>query len=325
MSTIIPHYRENRHILADIIPLQTPLSIQIEASQKCNLSCLYCIHSFGKNVNNKLMMFPTLQEICRQMGEFDDKIKQINFSGWGEPLMNRTLPLMIEHLKQASVAENIAVVTNGLLLTPEISLALVKAGVDHIRISLQGMSGWKYKQVCGKKIDFNKFVDNIRFLYRNKKNCQVSAKVADIALMEFDDEVFYDTFQDISDRMYIEHIRPMFPENKPDGKIISKFGIEHRPVIVCPQPFFMMAVTAIGDVIPCCSYYDPMGLGNIKDRTLKTIWEGRRLELFQRDMLRENRHNQTFYDVCQKCLMPDAITLPEDNLDDRRKEIEGRI
>ena len=151
----------------------------------------------------------------------------MNFAGWGEPLVNKELPIMIRHLKFCNVTESIAIITNGLLLRPELSQNLIDAGADHIRISLQGMTKEKYWDVCGRVIDFQALKENIKYLYDNKQGCQIYVKIADIALEEGEEEIFYETFNKISDRMFVEKIRPMFHElheNAQGEKMLSKYG-----------------------------------------------------------------------------------------------------
>ena len=315
------HFTGPRTILADVVPLAMPFSIQVEASQVCNIKCNYCMQSFVDNRKKSLMTFSTFVRMCESIAEFDGKLKTINFAGWGEPLVNPYLPSMIKHAKCCHITNNIAVITNGILMTPGVSDMLVEAGTDHIRVSLQGISGKKYKEISGREESFKRIVDNIAHLYNNKGNCLVYVKVADIALDEGDEKRFYDIFHDITDAMYVEKIRPMFQENVQDGKTISKYGEEHSPVLVCPQPFFMMAVTATGDVYPCCSYYDPTSFGNVCDTKLKDIWESREMRSFQKMLLSGKRKEQNRYPVCKTCHMPDAVITPGDELDERAGEV----
>lgn len=324
-TKIKPHYDPDRTILADVVPLPMPYSIQCEASQVCNLKCNYCMQSFIKRKNKHLMNTRTFSNLCAMIDNFGKPVKQFNFAGWGEPLCNPLIAKLVKYLKGCRIADNIAIITNGLLLNSTMSENLLDAGVDHIRISLQGITPEAYKKVCGKGIHFDKFVENIEYLYKIKGESKISIKVADIALEEFEDEVFYNIFGPITDQMYIESIRPMFKENKQDGKVVSKYGIKHPPVLVCPQPFFMMSVTATGDIFPCCSYYDPAYMGNIEDMSLRKAWVGKKLNNLQRMLLTGNRKKQKGYPVCRDCQMPDAVITPGDELDERKGEILGRM
>jgi len=325
MAKISTQLSEHRAVLADAIPLKAPFSIQVEVSQLCNIKCNYCMQSFIKQKDNAMMSMDLFIRLCDEIGMLRARLKSVNFAGWGEPLMNKYLPAMIRHLHVRTTTDSIAVITNGLLLAPPTSRALVDAGTNHIRVSLQGITSKAYLKTCGKKIDFKKFVSQIRFLYKNKKDCQIYVKVADVALEPGEEEKFYEIFDPICDRMFVEKIRPMFKENESDGKLVSKYGGEHPPVICCPQPFYMVGITACGDILPCCSYYDPTRLGNISDKSLRGIWGGEGLKFFQRMMLLQIRKAQASYPVCKTCLMPDAIITPGDCLDDKAEEIRGRL
>jgi radical SAM protein with 4Fe4S-binding SPASM domain len=324
MSERKPYYSDNRTVLADVVPLEIPFSLMIEPSQICNIKCNYCMQSFLKRDNKQMMSSKTFDVLCGQISDLG-KIKKVNFAGWGEPLVNNDLLYMIWELKNDKLVENIDVVTNGLLLSRAISLNMVDNGADYIRISLQGMTSEKYQEVCGKKIDFEKLVDNIRFLYENKGDCRVFVKIADIALSDGEEELFYRTFENITDRMYIESIRPMFKENKQDGKIVSKFGFEHPDILVCPQPFFMMSITAGGYILPCCNYYSPVVLGNVHTTTLKEVWNSGGMKDLWKMLLSGERKTNKKYPACRECLMLNAIITPGDELDEKAEEIRKRL
>lgn len=265
-------------------------------------------------------------KLCDQVAEFDDRLKQINFAGWGEPTINKNLPKMIERIKKFNVADKVSVITNGSLLTHDFTLSLIDAGVDFIKISLQGITSDKYKEISKIKLDFAELVDKIKFAYSNKGNCNIYVKIADIALNTNEDKLFYSTFANISDRMFIENIRPIFKSINTGLAIdadssISKYGQSHPPVIVCPQPFFMMNITPEGDVYPCCAYNDPTNLGNISNTTLKEIWCSDALFDFQITMLKKERKTQNRFPVCNDCTIPDVVMLPEDDLDLHTEEI----
>jgi len=312
-AVIKPGYSDDRHRLKDVIPLKTPYVVQFAPSSLCNLKCSYCIQSSQEIGKRQVMNWAVFLEMCNQIGEFKEKLKQINMAGWGEPLFNKNLPQMVSHIKEMDITEKVAITTNGVLLTKDYSRALLDAGVDSIRISLQGMSDKMYREISNTPINFQAFVDQIKYFYEHKKNCYVYIKVADIGLSKGEDKLFYATFKDITDAMYIETIRPMF--GIPDEKDVNKYGQHHKPVLVCPQPFFMLNVTATGDITPCCGYYDPTEFGNITNTTLKKVWESPKMAFFKDMLLRRERNSQMVYPICNKCTLPDAISIPGDELD----------
>lgn len=316
MGTIIPHYKEGRSVLAEAVPLSAPYTVQCEVSQLCNLKCNYCIQPVIKE-KKELMTFRTFEAMCNQMTEFDVPIKQLNFAGWGEPLVNPRLPRMIRHAKNCNAANNIAVVTNGLLLTPSLSKKLIESGLNHLRISIQGMTAARYYEVTGRKVVFEHLVDKIKFFFQNRRdwgNCELSIKIADTNMTPEEEKLFLDTFLPISDRAYVEFIQPVFDKATDIDNSVSKFGVPHKDIAICPQPFYMLAVTAAGDIRPCCSYFSPIELGNVNNSSLLEAWESSRMEMVTKTMLQGRRK---YMPVCGQCNIPNVVITPEDNLDSK--------
>ncbi len=335
MNLIKPCYNEERSILAEQIPLPAPFSITLTPSSACIFKCVYCPHSLPAGTfTKKNMRWDTFKKIVGQIEEFDTKLKAIHFQGMGEPLINKELPKMIAYVKERDIAEHLNLVTNGALLTEPLSLSLISSGIDTIKISLQGMTGKKYHEICGYDIDFDGLVNNIRFLYENKQDCEIFVKVADISLEAGDVNRFYTVFCEISDRANIEYIRPMFSDVdykniNPDAGL-NMYAQPHRHYEVCSLGFFMMYINSEGGVYPCCNHLDPAGWGNIYQTTLKEIWTGNERKHFLRMMFWKERNHQDKYPVCKNCNIPDAVLRKEDIVDeflcdDRRQNIVVQI
>ncbi len=75
------------------------------------------------------------------------------------------------------------------------------AGVDTIRISLQGLNSEMYKKMCGVKVRFEEFLENLHYLYEHRGNCKIRMKIADVALKDIPDgeKRFEEMFGDIAD------------------------------------------------------------------------------------------------------------------------------
>jgi GTP 3',8-cyclase len=321
-----PRGFEDRINLADAVPLPSPLLIQCEPSSVCNLKCNYCIHgqpARKKQAGRLTMNYVTFVTLCSQIKEFGEPIKQFNFCGWGEPLINPYLPKMVKLAKDRQIARNIAVVTNGLLLTPKTFEKLVNSGLDSLRISLQGLTTDRYREVTGQNIDFESLINFIARLYKVRGNCELVVKFADVGITEKDEQLFHTTFDPITDRAYIEYIKPIF--TPAEDTAVSRYGVEHDPTLICPQPFYMMDINAWGDVIPCCSYESPFIDTNILHTTLKKIWEGRQMKSLRLMQLSGRRKHQQSVPACKYCNIPGANIGPGDDLSGNAKEIKKRI
>ena len=217
MAEIKPYYDTNRKKLADIIPLAQPFTVYIEQTKYCNFKCFYCIHStrddesgeFQKLGHRMMHMDEAyFDKIVRDLKEFPEGgIKRIVFSGLGEPLTNPLLPTFVKKIVDADIAGRVEVITNGLLLTPEKSDALVAAGITNINISVQGLDAAGYEKTCGVRIDFETYLENLRYLFAHKKNTAIYIKAIDATVpTEEEKKTFLELFSPMADRIFIEHL-----------------------------------------------------------------------------------------------------------------------
>ncbi|OGV49400.1 MAG: hypothetical protein A2X49_00555 [Lentisphaerae bacterium GWF2_52_8] len=332
MAKIVQTSSQKRVPLAELLPLHQPFAIHIFPSYYCNFKCFYCIHSLGDegfaSLGHKksLMSFDTLKNAVDSCAQFGNKLKVMSFAGHGEPLVNRELPRMISYARDKAVADRLELVTNGYLLDSETSLALVSAGLNNLRVSIQGLSSAKYRDVAGAEVDFEKLVRQLDFFYRNKGNCDVYIKVVDSALEKGEDERFYEIFGKVSDRIAIEHVVPTNQgvDYSRLGRDFDKTqqGYEHHRVSVCPMPFYVVIIGPEGDVRTCCGTKFPVLIGNVNKESLPDLWRSKRLRTFQKMLLTGGRFK---HPVCQTCTSPDYGGQPGDSLDEHAEEILKKI
>jgi len=333
MSKILPINNLDRVKLSEAVPLDTPFSAFIFPTTFCNFRCVYCAHSLGReamkeqyNFEPQMMSMETYALVIEQLKQFPKPLKLLSLTGHGEPLVNQRLPEMVKMAKAAGVAQRIEIITNASLLTREVSDALINAGLDGLRVSLQGMNAKKYKEVCDWNLDYDEFIGNLKYFYENKGSCDLFVKIMDVALDDGEDELFYKTFEPISDRMFIEKCRPVysgveFTEGMRD-EVYDRYGNAHERREVCPLCFFMLSVFPDGDVEPCDTIYKPIVLGNVHEETLKSMFLGEKLKEFQRMQLKGLRCGNA---GCAVCVAPDDVSHPLDALDEDAQIILARL
>lgn len=329
-AEIKPYYDSNRKKLADIIPLSHPFTVYIEQTRYCNFKCFYCIHS-TRDVEGgefeklgypvKHMEFEMYQEMIKQLSEFPKGIKRIVFSGLGEPLMNPRLPEMVRIAVEARIADRVEIITNGVLLVPEISDKLIEAGITNINISVQGISAEQYEETCGVKINFDTFIRNLTYLYEKRGNTQIYIKAIDATLKnKAEEEAFFEIFGKISDRIYIEHLIVMQQEmdvlkNIVDGNknfYNEDFDINRQ---VCAQSFYFLQIGCDFHTFPCPNpgLSKTLSMGNARESTLIEIWNGPKRKQLLRTMLKFDRKS---IPVCKDCTTFNCINNPLENLDE---------
>lgn len=310
--------QSDRVRLADVVPLDTPLSIQVEPCSGCNFKCSYCYRQMETDqyCETTLLSLSTFQKLIDDCKGFKQPIKSMIFARMGEPTLNPKLPEMIRYAKESGVVKTAKVITNGSMLRPELNLQLIDAGLDVLRISIQGLTDEKYISVCGFPMKVCDLISNIKHFYEHRKQCKIFIKILD-SIIEGEEKNFYKMFGDICDEIAIEHT---MTTDKQEGNRkldpINMVGenVKHD-VITCPIPFYAMNIGAAGDV-EVCSIMDHQSefyLGTIQSHNIVEIWNGSLLNDFRVMQLKGNRFSNS---VCATCSAPASCLQSSDYLDD---------
>ncbi len=309
------------------LPLSTPFSVHIFPIYACNFKCNYCIHALSqdaldaKEFKKTIMTFETFKKAIDDIKEYDSKLKAIIFAGHGEPLLHKDIAKMVQYAKEADVAERIEIVTNASLLNNNMSDNLIKAGVDRLKISIQGTTAEKYKEVADYELDYKQFLMNLKYFKEHKKHTEVYIKIIDIALDDKEDEQkFKEMFTPVSDILDIEYAIPFIKEidsgtyNKEFDR--NKQGNNQKSK-VCSMPFYMQVVVPNGDILPCCSTDVPCVLGNLHNDSIKNIWNNQMTYNFFKLMLIDKNQNA----ICKECCVPDFGLQDGDYLDNYKEKL----
>lgn len=317
--------------LAEALPLATPFLLYVFPVYACNFKCRYCIFSVDpakrKFISDKVFLDLDLFKKCiDEAARFPDKLKVVRFVGMGEPLLHKDIAAMVGYASKKGIANTIEIITNGSLLTPAISDALIKAGLTRMIISLQGTKAEKYKEVSSANIDFDEFVENIKYFYEHKsEKTHLYIKIMDTVLDGPEDEKkFYEIFGDICDSIGLEHTVPIYPgvdyEKVLGDKELpfTQFGLPVSEVKICPQPFFTMQINPDGKIVPCFSLDYPEIIGDCNQESIYDIWNGKKFNKFRRRML---CGAGTVCRTCAKCNIIKHRMSPEDVLNDSAEKL----
>ncbi len=125
---------------------ELPRQIYLEVTNRCNSLCASCPLTY----DHFLRFEPKHHLNWTQFRNVVDQLPTIEravLHGIGEPLLNPDLPRFVAHLKQrgAEVLFN----TNAVLLDERCGDALVEAGLDELRVSLDAVTPELYHQLRG--------------------------------------------------------------------------------------------------------------------------------------------------------------------------------
>ena len=123
--------------------LQRPLrDLRISVTDRCNFRCTYCMPKevFGRDyVFMSRAALLTFEEIARLARVFAGLgVEKIRLTG-GEPLLRHDFEKLVGMLAAVDGVQDIAMTTNGSLLTPERARELKEAGLRRVTVSLDSL------------------------------------------------------------------------------------------------------------------------------------------------------------------------------------------
>jgi MoaA/NifB/PqqE/SkfB family radical SAM enzyme len=138
-------------------PVTQLTKIYIEPTVACNLDCITCFRNCWDQPLGR-MSDTTFNEIISGLKSIDP-IPNVYFGGIGEPLFHPKTVEWVAKVKELGV--KVEIITNGTILTENISRKLIDAGLDILWISIDGATPATYADVrLGAELPT--IVDNIK-------------------------------------------------------------------------------------------------------------------------------------------------------------------
>ncbi len=302
---------ENRVSLQEAIPVRTPFLLYLDPSSLCNFKCQFCPMGHAHmtstlSYKRQCMDFALFQKVIDDLQAFEDNIKVLRMNKIGEPLMNKHVVRMVEYAKKSGKIDSIDFATNAALLTKDISLGLVQAGLDKLNISIEGVHAEHYKKYCSAKVNFESIVENIKFLYENKQDMQIYIKIPSNYISVEEQEEFLRIFGNSCDNIFVENLTSIWPNfdiNTASEHIrvedTGQYGLSAEEKEVCTYIFYSMVINASGTVSACCpDWEEKLIIGDVTKQSLSAIWQGQALKKLQLQHLQGQRKENS---ICGNC------------------------
>jgi len=152
---------EGNNELRILRPVTQLAKVYIEPTNLCNLNCRTCMRNIWEEPSG-MMLDETFERIFAGVQEVSP-LPTIFFGGFGEPLLHPKIVDWVKKFKR--LGARVELITNGLLLTDELSLQFIRAGLDILWVSLDGSSPESYVDVrLGSSLP--QVVDNLKSLRR---------------------------------------------------------------------------------------------------------------------------------------------------------------
>lgn len=298
-----------------------PIEIEITPSGACNHRCTFCAVDYMGYKANFLEKDNLLKniKIMQKKG-----LKSVICAGEGEPLLHKELSSIVNGIKENGV--DVAMSTNGVLLTKEFSLECLKS-FSWIRFSVASMEEKSYHEIQrGREGDLLRLKNNLQEAVRIKRDFNLDTtlgvqclllpnnidKVVDMAKQLREIGVDYFTIKPYSQHLHSENHQNIDYSNLLDLEYeLKNYETNNFRVIFrsnamqnlqtkktyckCYGLPFMTYIDSKGNVWPCIAH---MGVekycyGNIYEQNFKEIWEGQR---------RKDINNMIYeFDINQQC------------------------
>ncbi len=258
-------------------------TLVVEPSSKCNLACTFCdLHSGrfeGTDALKGQMTDATFFRIVEQLARLPFALKELQYHGNGEPLMNKKLPDFVRYAKLRGVADKHRLTTNGTMLTPKNLENVIDAGIDEIHVSLDVAEQDAYKELKGcdlySKVEAN--LDHAISYMEQRPGTALFIKYA-IPHAEGDYCFTADIANGVEEkyRSRVEgsksiHLRGMPVVTMQDGKKDRKKAFH----AACEIPFYSLFVKYDGKVSVCCAdLFQDLSVGDVNTSDLGAIING---------------------------------------------------
>lgn len=296
--------------------------VRYEVTDHCNAVCIMCPRD--KHEDGRPHGIMELEKYKRSINEVVSLgAKKIVLTGFGEPLIDRTLEEKIAYAKSKGL--NTYIITNGSLISRARAKSLIQAGLDEMRVSFYGMSPETYNVVM-EKLDYHVATKNLLGFLEERDSRGLTKPKLELSYLvmkenESDVEVFRSFWEPRADAIEIWK-----PHNFGDGR---DYRLRHQAVemkTTCGRPDNgPLQIQWNGEVIPCCyDYNNQIILGNAFETSVMDILNGEKYRL-----LRWAHRTGQFklFPYCDQCdqLLPHADALVYTNRHNLPAEVAVRL
>lgn len=288
-----------------------PISISFEPTTSCNLRCPECPSGLRSFTRNTGMLEAGLFK--KTIDELHHKLMYLIFYFQGEPYLH---PQFLELVKYASSKKiYTASSTNAHYLNDENARKTVESGLDRLIISIDGTTQETYEayRVGG---NLEKVIEGTKNIVRWKKELKSKTphlifqflvvkpnqhQIADVKKLAKDlgvDEVGLKTAQIYDHKNGSELIPDLDEYSRYKKAKDGTYSIKTKIADSCWKMWHSCVITWDGLVVPCCFDKDAhYRLGDVKQTSFKSLWEGEKYQAFRKTLLKSRDE----IEMCKNC------------------------
>ena len=138
-------------------------NLRLSVTDRCNIRCFYCMPETGVKFQprEQLLTFEEIERFVRVAVTLG--VRKLRVTG-GEPLLRKDLAKLIRKLSAIEGIEDLALTTNGVLLTEQ-AQELYDAGLRRVNVHLDTLDRERFKQIT-RRDDFDRVLQGIETCQR---------------------------------------------------------------------------------------------------------------------------------------------------------------
>lgn len=279
---------------------EPPLALLAELTYRCPLQCPYCSNPLEMDKASAELGTADWQRVLAEAAKLG--VLHVHFSG-GEPAVRRDLEALVAHATTLGLYTNL--ITSAVLIDRDRILALAKAGLNHVQISVQGSDPANADRIGGYKGGHERKIAVAGYVHEaglpltlnavmHRQNLDELGDVIELALtlgarrLEVAHVQYYgwalkNRAALMPSRAQLERATATVEaaRDRLKGTLVIDYVV---PDYYAKQPKACMGgwgrrflnISPAGDVLPChaASTLPGMTFENVKQHSLKGIWDG---------------------------------------------------
>lgn len=298
------HTHEEMYNALEGIRSNNPIVYNIETTNRCNMHCEMCprttmmtrkIEDIDRDTFIKVVeqIKPHSEELWMRWKSFCEKkygikendepsenhfflyviSKVIQLHGYGDPLLDQHMDEYIRLLDEAGLPTYFS--CNPANIDLERTYKMMEAGLDYIKYSIESVDDEEFKKIRGKAANFSDSYKNILKVlnYKEKNSLKTTIVITMLNLNKKNQKEEFDkllkAFEGTDTYVYLKSEDCQWYRKDFHGTESIHWS---EP---CKHPWMTMTIKSNGAAAMCMEdYNNDIEFGNIRDNTLKEIWDG---------------------------------------------------
>jgi hypothetical protein len=252
-----------------------PLPLDVDVTTACNFRCPMCpagqTGPFFPGLTRGLFLDRELYRLALAEGAAFG-LPSLRLGLTGEPLLVEDIHQWVAEAKEAGVLD-VSLITNGALLAPELSQALMAAGLTRLMVSVDAARPETYARVRpGGR--WETLQENLAGFLAVRREAGSELPLLRLSFVEMEINLaerdqFRELFAPLADYLSFQLYHNILGLPETD---LAPAGAAD-PAGFCPEPFTRLALQADGGLFPCCSDFGRLTpLGRFPEVSLNAVW-----------------------------------------------------